>query len=329
MMDQTHIGYTSWRSPLTNIMPELTFLTLPDHGDFGVAVEGSDAAWPGAAGEPTLPAFDSLNQQRSYLEVFARSGQPLRFKAVADQSWIRLAEGPAPGAGQDRRIWVDIDWNTAPAGRTGGTITLGNGEHRVAVKLTALKATAEQAREARGCFGGLTGPISIPAAEATTNIPVGHLRWEILPDYGRYSAAMEVFPVTADPIEPPQPAPQLGYPVYFARAGNYEVDLITSPTLDVIPTRGLGVSVSVDDQPPQVVKVFTPDTSKSEDFLGAAYDANTRNNDRVMHFRQTVGAPGKHTLKITMVDPTVVVMQIVIHDAPLPPSYFGPPARLD
>jgi hypothetical protein len=130
-------------------------------------------------------------------------------------------------------------------------------------------------------------------------------------------------------IQPPNPAPSLEYPVYFSHAGTYDVDLITGPTLDVIPTRGLGVAVSVDDQPPQVVNVFTPETYKSEDNLGRAYNENTRNNDRVMHFKQTVGAPGKHTLKITMVDPTVVIMKIVIHDSPLPPSYFGPPERFD
>jgi hypothetical protein len=45
-----------------------------------------------------------------------------------------------------------------------------------------------------------------------------------------------------------------------------------------------------------------------------------------MHFTQTVDAPGKHTLKITMVDPAVVVQKIIIHRDSLPYSYFGPPA---
>jgi hypothetical protein len=155
------------------------------------------------------------------------------------------------------------------------------------------------------------------------------VRWEKLPDYGRGQAAMEVVPVTADTIQPPNPAPRLEYPVYFYHAGTYDVDLITSPTMDVIPTRGPGVAMSVDNQPPQVVNVFTPDTFQSEDFMGRAYNENTRNNDQVMHFKQTVGTPGKHTLKITMVDPTVVAMKIIIHDSPLPHSYFGPPERFD
>ena len=329
MMDQTHIGYTSWQSPATNIMPAVTDLILPDGSDFGVAVEGSVAAWPGAKEIPTLPPFDSLNRQRSYIEVFARGNKPIQFTAIADRNWIILTEDKAPGAGQDRRIWVNIDWNKAPAGQARGTIAISDSGPPVAVELTAVKATAEQAREAQGCFGGLTGPISISPADATANIPVGGMRWEKLPDYGRGPAAMEVFPVTADTIQPPNPAPRLEYPVYFARAAKYDVELITSPTLDVIPTRGLGVAVSLDDQPPQVVNVFTPDTFTSEDFLGRAFNENTRNNDRVMRFKQTVGAPGKHTLKITMVDPTVAIMKIVIHDLPLPPSYFGPPERFD
>ena len=329
MMDQTHIGYTSWQSPKTNIMPTATDLILPDSSDFGVAVKGAVAAWPGAKEEPTLPPFDSLNRQRSYLEVFARGSKPIQFRAAVGQPWIVLTEEKAPGAGQDRRLWVDIDWDKAPTGQARGTITISGSGRPVTVKLTAIKATDEQAREAQGCFGGLTGPISIPAAEAAANIPVDGVRWEKLPDYGRGQAAMEIFPVTADTIQPPNPAPRLEYPVYFPRAGAYDVDLITSPTLNVIPHRGLGVAVSIDHQPPQVVNAFTPNTYKSEDFLGRAYNVNTRNNDRVMHFKQAVGTAGKHTLKITMVDPTVVVMKIVIHDAPLPSSYFGPPERLN
>ena len=327
MMDQTHIGYTGWQSPKTNIMPALIDLPLPDTSAFGVAVEGSAAAWPGDKEEPTLPPFDSLNRQRSYIEVFARGDKPVQFKSVADRDWIVLTEDKAPGVGDDRRIWVDIDWDKAPTGRASGAVAISGGSEPVLVKLTAIKATAGQAREAQGCFGGLTGPISISAADATVNIPVGDMRWEKLPGYGRGQAAMEIFPVTAGTIQPPNPAPRLEYPVCFSRAGTYDVDLITSPTLDVIPARGLGVAVSVDNQPPQVVNVFTPDTCKTEDFTGRAFNENTRNNDRVMRFKQTVRAPGKHTLKITMVDPTVVVMKIVIHDSPLPLSYFGPPER--
>ena len=256
-----------------------------------------------------------------------------------------LTEGKAFSAGkEDRRIWVDIDWENAPAGETTGTVTIKGvqavrGAHGCGaygpcestpstiqkVRVTARKASEEQAREAKGAFGGLVGPIAIAAEDASGNVPVGNVRWERIPDYGRGRSGMEIFPVTAATILPPNPAPRLEYPVYFARAGKYQIDLVTGPTLDAFPGRALAVAVSIDDQAPQIVKVFANGNDNGERYLGRQFYENTRNNARIMHFQQEVDVPGKHTLKITMVDPTLVVEKIIIHDTELPYSYFGPP----
>lgn len=342
MMDQTHIGYTHWYSPLDNIMPPVSELILPASSAVGVAIEGeTEAAFPNAA----LPVFDSLNRQRSYIELFPTGTGPIEFSFKADQPWIVLTEGSAFSAGKDdRRIWVDIDWDKAPVGEASGTVTIKSaqsvrGAHGCGaygpcestppttqkVTVTAIKASEDQAREAKGAFGGMVGPIAIAAEDATENVPVGNLRWERIPDYGRGRSAMEIFPVTAATVLPPNPAPYLEYPVYFARAGKYKVDLVTGTTLDAVPGRALAIAVSIDAHDPQVVKAFAPSADRGERFLGRQFDENDRNNARVLHFEQNVDLPGRHTLKITMVDPTVVVQKIIIHDTDLPYSYFGPP----
>ena len=77
----------------------------------------------------------------------------------------------------------------------------------------------------------------------------------------------------------------------------YDTEVVTSPTLDVITTRGLGLAMAIDDQPPQVVNLFTPLTYKDEDNLGRTFNVNVQNNACVMHFRQTVSNSGRHTLK--------------------------------
>jgi hypothetical protein len=325
MMDQTHIGYTSWDPPRQNNMPKAREVVLTDDAEFGIAVEGSSASWPGDAEPPVLPVFDSLSPRTSYVEVFARGKGPIEFKATADQPWIRLREGEAPGAGKDRRIEVEIDWNMVPEGQVRGSIRITGRRGDVTVGLKAVRATAQQTLEARGCFGGLIGPISFAAAAATKCTEAGKVRWERLPDYGRGTAAMTVFPVTAESSQPPAQAPEMEYPIYVARAGEYQVELITSPTLDTIPGRGLSVAVCVDEQPPQVATVFTPATAKAETFLGKAFERNTRNNARIMRFSLTIAAPGRHRFRVMMVDPTVVVQKIILHDSPLPDSYFGPP----
>ena len=114
MMDQTHIGYKQWYSPLRNIMPPVSELVVSESSGsgVGVAIEGGvEAAFPDAA----LPVFDSLSRQRSFIEVFPTGSGVIQFSVSADRPWITLTEGKAFSAGtDDRRTWVDIDWDTAP-----------------------------------------------------------------------------------------------------------------------------------------------------------------------------------------------------------------------
>ncbi len=174
---------------------------------------------------------------------------------------------------------------------------------------------------------GLSGPIAFFAADAAQVVPVNGVTWEKIPDFGRGPSTMEIFPVTAATIASGAAAPRMEYSVYFAKSGSYKVNLITGPTLNVIPTRGLGVAVSIDDQAGQTVNVFAAATAKAEDFLGANHYNNSAGNARTMTFTQTVGTAGKHTLKISMVDPTIVIQKVVIYESSLPASYFGPPER--
>jgi len=328
MMDQVHLGYVDWYSPQVNAMPAVSQVDSPGTSDFGVAVEGSVAAWPAPVGL-ILPPFDSMNSQRSYIEVFPIGTQPIHFDASADRQWIKLTGGKAFSAGpDDHRIWVDIDWGKAPVGESTGTIHVVGAKRSAQVDVRITKLSEEESKSAQGSFGLVTGPIAIDAQDAIHNVSVGGVGWEKIPDYGPGVSAMSIFPVTAASISAPAPAPHLDYSIYFAKPGDYAVDLVTNPTLDLYPGRALSVAVSIDDRTPQVESVFTPATGKDETFLGRRYYENTRNNCRIMHFNQSVLTPGKHTLRVTMVDPTVAIERIILHSASLAPSFFGPPAAV-
>jgi len=38
MMDQTHIGYTSWQQPDSNVMPQVQMIKVPERAEMGVAI---------------------------------------------------------------------------------------------------------------------------------------------------------------------------------------------------------------------------------------------------------------------------------------------------
>lgn len=326
MMDQTHIGYSDWYPPLVNVSPAVSEVLPADRSAFAVAIEGRAQFWPGYYLPAAFKPLDSITRQKTYFEVYPIGRKPIQYTTKADQPWIRLTEDKAFSAGkEDRRFWVDVDWTKVPAGTTTGSITIAGDDQHTSMKVTAVRATPAQEKEAKGAFGGLSGPIAIAAADATRNVPVDAVRWEAIADYGRGAAGMEIFPVTAASIKPGEPAPRLEYDIYLAKHGTYQVDVINGATLDFHADNNLGLAVALDNQAPDVRYVFTPETRASQTFLGKAFQENAENNARTTHFTVTADKAGRHVLKLIMVDPATVVQKIIVHDGDLPSSYFGPP----
>jgi len=165
----------------------------------------------------------------------------------------------------------------------------------------------------------------VPATACRRSIAVGGTRWEAIPDYGRVAAAMSIFPVDAASFADPVTSPRLEYDIYLAEAGEYRVDLVTGPTLEVIPGRKLAVAVALDDQPAVVRAVFTAEDGPAQDFLGAAHSVNTANNARTMQFKVKADRAGRHVLKVAMIDPTLVLQTLIISRGGPKNSLFGPP----
>ncbi|MEO7688501.1 MAG: glycosyl hydrolase 115 family protein [Sphingomonas sp.] len=325
MMDQTHIGYFDWYPPEADVMPPVADLDLENVTGFGVAVDGDSKSWPNYYLPPALPILDSIARRPTYLEVFPRGSTPVAVTVTADRPWVMIREGPAFSASAlDRRFWIDVDWASVPVGRSEATITIEGGD-KVEARLTAIRATPQQEQESRGAFGGLAGAFSVPVTGYHRSIAVGGTRWEAIPDYGRVAAAMSIFPVDVASFTDPATAPRLEYDVYLAEAGDYRVDLVTGPTLEVVPGRKLAIAVALDDRPAMVKAVFTPEDGPAQDFLGAAHGDNTANNARTMQFTVKSDRPGRHVLKIAMIDPTFVLQTIIISRGRPKSSFFGPP----
>jgi hypothetical protein len=329
MMAQTRIGFTSWNDPKTNIMPKLTEITVPDEAAMGVSVEGSESAWPGETKPARLPPFDSINRQRYAIEIYKRGATDFSYVVASSQPWVKLS-ATGGSVGNDQRIWVGIDWDKAPVGTGNATITIARpGGESVPVQISATRSRSYM-RENTDAFGGLTGPTVIIAANASKNIATDAARWEAIPDYGRGPSGMTIFPMTAASVQPPANSPRLEYQVLVPKAGNIHADLITGPTLNVQPGRGVRVAVSFDDAEPQIIDAFEGQGDGSGGTHSPAikdWSTWVKDNARTLKSTHKISNAGVRTLKIWMVDPGVVLEKIIIHTGDVRPGYFGPPAN--
>ncbi len=317
MMAQTHFGYRSWNDPRTNIMPELSAVNVEDKAELGIAIEGSESAWPGANEQAKLPDFDSQSKQRHWIDLFRRGKKSVDYSITTSHSWIRIDKSKGTIT-NDARLWVSIDWENIPVGVQHGDIQIQqSGGQTVAVKITA---------------GVTTTPSAFYADAASANIESAPARWVKIPDYGRGRSGMTILPVNAPSATPGKDSPRLEYKVVIPESGAIQVDLQTNPALNFLPDRGVRIAVSFDDQNPQILDAFAgqnfQDPNKRPDLSSPAirdWGNWVRDNIRTLKSTHTLDSAGTHTLKIWMVDPGIVLEKITIHRGKLPKSYFGPP----
>jgi hypothetical protein len=323
-MDQSHLGYTTWRDPPQNNLDaiKLTEIKVPEAAAMGVAVEGSDAAWPGAPGNAVLPKFDTFNQQRHFIDVFNKGKAPFEFTAAASQSWILLSETKGTVV-KDKRLWISVDWSKASKGMTSGMVTLIGTSNSVTVKVNAFNP-AEVTRDSLQGFVEGDGFVSIEAEHYTKKTDTGANRWIKIDDYGRTLSGMRAMaPVDAPGATPGKDSPCLEYQMYLFSTGKVEVAAILAPTLNFVPGRGLRYAVSFDDEAPQVV-ILVPEKYNAHNG-NRDWEKSVEDNARYGHTTHTLAKSGYHTLKFWMVDPGVVLQKLVVDTGGVKPSYLGPP----
>ncbi|GEN78154.1 glycosyl hydrolase 115 family protein [Chryseobacterium hagamense] len=348
MMSDVHIGYKHWSMPAQNALPPLNEVTPLPSPALGVAVEGNTEAWPGAEKTAVLPQFDVLDKQRYYIDIFNRGTGSLKFTAKADKPWIRLSDTKGTTA-TEQRLYVDIDWKKAPAGRGGGLIEIAQGNTRVPITVNTLKKAAPISRTPY--YGGYSGEFSIPADKFSAKISGDNAEWIVLPGLGRAETCMGINPTTA-PGSAPEKAPRLEYRIFLPEAGPAKVLLGILPTQDVNPARGLRIAVAIDGQDPVVLdarkgyhdefKEYTPanlmrsKTLKPLPDPGPGYALTSRgkprrtevfDNQRWLDVSLDVKTTGIHTLKVYMVDPEIVLERIIVNPDDQHPSYLGAPEK--
>jgi hypothetical protein len=308
-MDQPHIGYTTWRDPLANTLAAIKLKTIeaPEEASLGVVADG---------GLSTLPAFDSLNQQRSYIDVFNKGRQPFDFTATPSEPWIQLSQ--SKGHVEDEtRIWVTIDWQRAPAGVSQGSIKIAGTNHEETIELAARKS-ADVTRANLTGFAEEAGYVSIDAAHFSAKADAGESGFHPVEGYGmRADAPVDVAGLNA--------GPHLDYRIYLFTPGDATARLTLGPALNFAQDRPVRIAASMDGEAPQVLTIVPKGYNAANG--NRDWEQSVRDNARYVTSKHQIAAPGYHVFKVWMVDPGVVVERILI-DTPASAkasSYLGPP----
>ncbi|HVJ01120.1 MAG TPA: glycosyl hydrolase 115 family protein [Sphingomonas sp.] len=146
--------------------------------------------------------------------------------------------------------------------------------------------------------------VTIDAAHAARSVPTAGAQWRVIPGLGKTGAAVTPWPQIA-PSAAPGKGPRLEFDVTLDAAGDFTLEVLASPSLDVTGGRGLRYAVSIDDAPPQVIDLWANTTEA--DWNRAVADSVRRTVST-----HRVAAGGRHVVKLWMIDPGVVIQQLVL-----------------
>lgn len=289
--------------------PTVTRVTRQETSGLGVAAEGNETG----TGRPL--SFSSYTRDRRFVDVFNTGFLPLDWAAEASHPWVRLSTAGG-SLTEQRRVWVEIDWERAPEGAQEATVAFTGAGQRFDVPLRVVNGR----RRARG-FVEAHGYVSIDAAHADRRVGRGGSRWRTVRGLGRRTGAVEAVPSTAAPItgDFASRAPELRYRVRFGSTGTFPVTVFRLPSLDERGQRR--VAVGLDDQPVTVLSGQAVATGNR----GDAWARQVEDGVERLTATVTVAEAGEHVLRIFMVDPAIAVDQIVIDTGGLPATYLAPP----
>jgi len=326
MMNQNHISYTYWQQPEEDVLPQLEKVTLADSAEMGVAVEGSESWWPGAAEGAELPEFTPWDEQGHYIEIFNRGKEPFAYTVENAQPWIKV-DRPKGEIGEQERIWVEIDWDQAPEGQNRETLTIHGAGQSVSVEIPLNHYPHDHNRQ-ESIFMESDGCVSIEAEHYSAKKEQPGMEWRILPGHGKTLSAVSAFPIDVSLEKPEADSPSLEYRCELAEEGEVEIQCYFSPTNNLQSGTGLCYALSVDDEEPQIVNVHS---GKVQSAVGDYqvdpfdWDQAVGDNCRRVRTRHKVNGSGIHKIRYYLLDAGLVLQKLVVWTGEEKRSYLGPP----
>ena len=293
-------------------------------------VAGEDVT--GARAFHALPAFDNYLRRTYPVEIYNRGGGTLAWTAHASEPWVVLSKSAGKTADEER-ITVGIDWEKAPSGNAvPAQIVFRAGEQSEKVLVSLFNPTAPSRAELRGIYVENNGCVSIPAAGRHRVRENDRIKITAVEDLGIEGPALQL----GDPTAPLQifrsrDVPCAEYDFYAFDAGSVDVYTYVLPTFPLHADRDFRIGENTNTDTKYSVQIddgalATPSSSHVE-YSQVWFESVLRNcavNKSTLH----IDKPGRHTLRIRVGDPGIVLQKIVLDFGGMKRSYLGPQSTL-
>ncbi len=347
MMDQMHLGYNNWQEPGSDTIPRPTQLGSGSGGGggggsglLGVTVQGSTAVFPTAATLTlgTATPFTAPDSAR-WIDVFLRDNGTAACTVASNASYVsvsssQLTLSSSGGGATDARVFVVVDWTAAPSGRSAAALTISAGSGTPATVVVPLDKASVPAD-----FQGHVEADGVVSIEAGHHASAGNASagpYVVIPDYGRTHSGVRLPPLT--PSQDPGKGPVLTYPFYTfsAAAAAPALTVYLSPSENANPTRPNRYAFSIDgadavagaaptgltvEQPVPLANAGGEPSGWSNAVIAGAYVKTSKLSGGAL-------APGKHVLRVWLLEPTMVLTKLVLDVGGLKASTLGPPESM-
>ncbi|MFD2162130.1 glycosyl hydrolase 115 family protein [Paradesertivirga mongoliensis] len=298
--------------------PVLPELFVDKNQVWGIAPEGfvtKDSSLTGNGSAFSLPAFNRLSDKKYFIDIFLSDDKTLNWTAQKDD-WIKLSQSSGtlnPQTGKrEARLWVSVDWTKIPrSGRQNGKISFSADGKTLEVNVGANNSIPSQLASFKG-FVEDNGYVSMHASNFSRESKKQNLSWTAVDGLGHTDKALMasplegvIIPALQNPEDLKSTAPFVEYDFYALSPATPQLYVYTLPTHPINTDYKMRYAVSIDNGPIKIVDFTT--VGRSEE-----WKQNVLRNSAIRSIKTEAISPGKHTLKVYMIDPGVVLDRIII-----------------
>ena len=274
-----------------------------------------------------VPEFQYAGCDEVILEIANSGSGTLKYQITADALPEWLTVTPMSGEVEKlQEVTLRCIREKLPENLEKVQLTISDGDTAVAVLVCGR--AVDTAGLPEGTFLEQNGVIAMGAEHYFKKKDTSKGAFSVISDYGKYGAAVKVFPSTAAFCEAEE-KPEVSYRFRIEEASDYQIEIIAAPTNSAVNHRSINLMVELRTPKSETC------TQKKVELLAADFRAGESSDGRwamgVLDQERRCGVilpleEGVQEMTVGALEPGLVLEKILIHKASLkiPASYMGP-----